>query len=255
MKRIRVIPTLLLHRDGLVKTARFKDPLYIGDPINTLRIFNEKEVDEIVVLDIDATRAGRAPDVARIGELAGECFMPLAYGGGVSSVAQVEAILRAGVEKVVINSAAARDPGLVEEAVRRFGSQAIVVSIDVRRRTFRGARVCTHSGTADIGRTPVEYARAVEALGAGEILLTAIDREGTYAGYDLDLVRQVAGAVGIPVIASGGARGVGDFVEAARAGASAVAAGSLFVFSRQRQGILINFPEPAVLRERLYEAV
>ncbi len=255
MKRIRVIPTLLLHRDGLVKTARFRDPVYIGDPINTLRIFNEKEVDEIALLDIDATRAGRPPDIARIADLAGECFMPLAYGGGVTTVAQVEAILRAGVEKVVINSAAARDPGLVEEAASRFGSQAIVASIDVRRPAWRGTHVRTHGGTSDTGREPAAYARSLESAGAGEVLLTAIDREGTYSGYDLDLVRRVAGSVGVPVIASGGARGIDDFVGAVRAGASAVAAGRLFVFARRRQGILINFPEPAVLRERLYEAV
>lgn len=252
MRRIRVIPTLLLRGAGVVKTVRFSKPVYIGDPINTVKIFNEKEVDEIAVLDITATRERRPPNVARIAEIAGEAFMPLAYGGGITTVQEVEAILRAGAEKVVICSAALRVPGLVEEAARRYGSQAVVVAIDVKKALLRGPRVYLESGSVAAGDDPVRYAIRAEDAGAGEILLNSIDRDGTYQGYDLELIGSVAHAVDVPVIACGGARNIADLAQAVQAGASAVAAGSMFVFHGATRGILVNFPEQAALRQQLY---
>lgn len=248
MRRIRVIPTLLMRNGGLVKTTRFGKAVYVGDPVNTLRILNEKEVDEVVVLDIDASRTGSAPDVARIRRLAGECFMPLTYGGGISSVDQIHTILAAGVEKVVLNSACATAPGLITDAARRFGSQAVVVAVDVRRRWWLGHRTYTHAGTRALGMTPAEAARRAEQMGAGEILLTSIDREGTYLGYDLDLVRPVCAAVSVPVIANGGARAVDDFPRAVAAGASAVAASSMFMFQGPHRAVLVSYPEYGALR-------
>jgi imidazole glycerol-phosphate synthase subunit HisF len=256
MRRVRVIPVLLLTGSGLVKTVQFAKPTYVGDPINTARLFNDKEVDELVVLDIDATREGRGPDIARIAELASECFMPIAYGGGVTSIDHVEQILEAGVEKVVINSAMATRPAVITEAAARYGSQAVVVSIDVRAKRFRGQRVYTHGGRRSTGLTPADAAARAEDLGAGEILVTSIDRDGTYTGYDLEMIRAVSGAVSVPVIACGGARSVDDFLPAVRdAGASAVAAGSMFVFQGPRRAVLVNFPAPAVLHDRLFSTL
>jgi len=244
---------LLLRKGGLVKTVRFGRAAYVGDPINTVKIFNDKEVDELVVLDIDATREGRPPAVRKVEEIAGECFMPLAYGGGITTVEEIGHILHAGAEKVVVNSALATHPGTITEGARRFGSQSIVASIDVRRAWLRGYQVRTHGGSRDLGLGPVEAAlRAVE-LGAGEILLNSIDRDGTYQGYDLELIRSVASAVPVPVVACGGARNVGDFLAATRdAEASAVAAGSIFVFQGVHRAVLVNFPSVAVLNEQLF---
>src|SRR5262245_16732953 len=204
MRKTRVIPTLLLRGAGLVKTTGFRNPVYVGDPINAIRIFNEKEVDELVLLDITASRTGKGPAFATIENIASECFMPVAYGGGINSVEHIRKILGTGVEKVVINSAALLHPDLVREAAREFGSQAIAVSIDVKRRLFGRCEVYCDGGLKGTGHDPVTYARKVQDLGAGEILLASIDRDGTKAGYDLDLVARVAAAVGIPVIASGG---------------------------------------------------
>jgi cyclase len=250
--RIRVIPSLLLSDGGLVKTVKFKSPKYVGDPINAVKIFNEKEVDELVFLDITATAQKRAPNMALIREIATECFMPLAYGGGITTVAQVKEILQAGVEKVVINSALAGNANLLQEAANLFGSQSIVASIDVGKSLFGKYQVCTQNGRKQVSSDPVAYAKAMEAAGAGEIFLNAIHQDGTFAGYDLALIRQVAAAVEVPVIACGGAGKVQDFAEAVKAGASAVAAGSMFVFHGPHRAVLINFPTQATLKEQLY---
>lgn len=248
-----MIPVLLLKGAGLVKTVRFRRPVYVGDPINTLRIFNEKEVDEIVVLDIDATRKGQPPDVRKAQELAGECFMPLAYGGGITSVRQIAEILHAGAEKVVLNSALVSHPQTIVEAAHRFGSQSIVVSVDVRHRLLRGNRVFTHGGRRATGMDPVRAARVAVELGAGELLLNSIDRDGTYHGYDVELVRSVASAVPIPVVACGGARSVSDMLLVVQEGhASAAAAGSMFVFQGVHRAVLVNFPNVSVLDEQLF---
>lgn len=247
MLGMRVIPVLLLAEDGLVKTVRFKAPTYVGDPLNAVRIFNEKEVDEIVVLDVRATPEGRGPDVGRVRELAGECFMPLCYGGGVRTLGHVESLIAAGVEKVAVNSRAVEEPGFVKEAADRFGSSTVVASIDVKKGFFGRPTVWSGGGKRDSKRDPVEFAKEMEAMGAGEILLTSVDRDGTFSGYDLDLVRSVADAVSVPVVACGGAGSLADLHRATEARASAAAAGSLFVFQGPHRAVLISYPSPAEL--------
>lgn len=251
MLKTRVIPSLLLRGAGLVKTHRFGDPKYVGDPVNAIRIFNDKEVDELMLLDINATREGREPPFSIIEEVASECFMPLAYGGGVRTVEHVRRILKLGVEKVVFNHAAWRTPEVLTEASRRFGAQAIVASMDVRRKMFGRYEVYTENGKTGTGIDPVEYARRMEACGAGEILLGSIDRDGVMQGYDVELISRVAGAVGIPVIASGGAGSIADFKAAVQGGAAAVAAGAMFVFQGPRRAILITYPERSQLEAAL----
>lgn len=248
----RVIPCLLMKDGGLVKTRRFKDPVYVGDPINAIRIFNEKEVDELALLDISATAQGRAPNFELIEEIASECFMPLAYGGGVRTMAQVKQLLRLGVEKIIINSALHSDPEFVREAARTFGSQAIVASMDVKRKLLGRQEVFTKNAGTATGIDPVTFARQAQQLGVGEILLTAVDRDGTMVGYDLDLVAKVAQAVNVPVIASGGASSLADFGAAVRQGhASAVAAGAMFVFYGPHRAVLISYPDYDKLRAAL----
>lgn len=248
MLKTRVIPCLLLRGAGLVKTTRFKDPKYVGDPINAIRIFNDKEVDELVLLDITASREGRGPAFATIEEVASECFMPLAYGGGIGSVDDVRRILRLGVEKVVFNHAAWRAPEVLRDASREFGSQAIVASIDVKRKLLGRYEVFADGGTRATGADPIEYAKRMEDAGAGEIFLAAIDRDGTMSGYDLDLVAKVSAAVAVPVIACGGAGRTDDFAKAVASGAGAVAAGAMFVFHGPHRAVLITYPTPAELQ-------
>ena len=252
MLRTRVIPVLLTRGGSLVKTVQFDRFTYVGDPCNTVRIFNELEVDELCLLDITATREGRSPDLELLADLASECFMPLAYGGGIRSLADAERILKIGIEKVVINSAAIDRPELISEIATHFGSQAVVVSIDVGRDLLGHAVVRSHSGTRDRGLQPVEWAQQAETMGAGEILLTSIEREGTWSGFDIGLVREVADAVRIPVVAHGGAgtvEHIGQVVK--QANASAVALGSMVVFQKKGMGVLVNFPEFRALEEAL----
>jgi cyclase len=249
--KTRVIPTLLLRGAGLVKTTRFGDPKYVGDPVNAIRIFNDKEVDELMLLDINATRENREPPFSIIEEVASECFMPLAYGGGIRTVEHVRRILKLGVEKVVFNSAAWRAPEVVTEASRRFGAQAIVASIDVRRKVFGRYEVFVDNGKTGTGVEPVEYAKRMEAAGAGEILLGSIDRDGLMQGYDVELISRVSRAVGVPVIASGGAGSVADFKAAVAGGADAVAAGAMFVFHGPHRAVLITYPERGQLESVL----
>ena len=255
MLRPRVIPALLLRDESLVKTVQFGRFSYIGDPTNTVRIFNELEVDELAFLDITATVDGRDPNLDLLADIADECFMPLAYGGGIRTFDQARAILGIGYEKLVVNSHSFEDPALITRLADHFGSQAVIASIDVRRDEDGRLNVWTRSGTRNTGRDPVDWAREVEALGAGEILLTSIDREGTWSGYDVELVRSVAQAVNIPLIAHGGAASVDDIAEAIRVGgASAVAVGSMVVFQRKGMGVLVNFPTPEQLSASLSTA-
>lgn len=249
----RVVPILLIAGSGLVKTVRFRDPKYVGDPINAVRIFNEKEVDELIILDVLATKAGHPPQFHRIEEIAGECFMPLCYGGGVRDLPTAEKILNLGVEKVAINTIAAEDPAVVSAIAAEFGSQSVVVSVDVKEHLFRGPKVHSAAGSKRLDHGPVEYARRMEELGAGELLLNSIDRDGTQGGFDLELVREVASAVSIPVIASGGASSLSDLLDAILAGASAVGAGSLFVFHGKHRAVLISYPERPTLEELFCE--
>jgi imidazole glycerol-phosphate synthase subunit HisF len=243
MLKVRVIPVLLLKDGGLVKTRRFRDPRYVGDPINAIRIFNDKGADELFILDIVASRQGRGPSFQTVEEIASECFMPLGYGGGVRTVDDIGRLLATGVEKVSLNTAALGSLDLVAAAAAKFGSQAIVVSIDVRHRLLRGYEVYGSSGERATGHKVVEFARRAETAGAGEILLTSIDRDGTGTGYDLKLLKLVSEAVRVPVVASGGAGKLDDFRAAVvDGGASAVAAGRMFVFYGKHQAVLINYP-------------
>lgn len=239
----RVIPALLLRNGGLVKTVRFKDPIYVGDPINAVRIFNEKQVDEVAFLDITATVDGRGPDFDLLANIVSEAFMPFGYGGGITSMGQVERLFALGIEKVILNTATFRTPELVTLAAEIAGNQSVVASIDVRRRMFRGSKVWVESATVSTGRDPVAYAREMEERGAGEILLNSVDRDGTRTGFDLELVEAVSRAVSIPVIALGGAAELEDFRRAVHHGASAVAAGSMFVFHGKRRAVLITYPD------------
>lgn len=246
----RVIPCLLLRGTGLVKTVRFADPKYVGDIVNAVKIFNDKEVDEIIILDIEA-HARRRINWELVTSTASEAFMPMCYGGGVTSVDDIRRLLKAGIEKVSINTAAHENPRLIEEAARTFGSQSIVAGIDVKKGFLGRTQVVTHGGKRKQAPDPVAWAKAVERAGAGEILLTSVDRDGTQSGYDLELVRQVTSAVRIPVIACGGAGKVQHFAEAIQSGASAVAAGSLFVFHGPHRAVLITYPPRAELTKWL----
>jgi cyclase len=244
MLRSRVIPCLLLRGNGLVKTRRFKDPVYIGDPVNAIRIFSEKEVDELVILDIDASRLGKEPNYALIEEMAGEAFMPVAYGGGIRDIEQVKRLIRCGIEKVVVNSSATESLQVIRDSAATFGSQAVVGAIDVKRTLFGGYRVMSRSATVEVPVSVAQHLRALVDAGAGEILLNSVDRDGTMAGYDLALIREVAGSVTVPVVACGGAGTTEHLREAIlNSGASAVAAGSMFVFHGKHRAVLINYPK------------
>ena len=248
MLQTRVIPCLLLQGEGLVKTTRFKDPTYIGDPINAIRIFNDKEVDELIFLDITASREGRGPAFQAIRDFASECFMPVGYGGGIRSLEDARQVLSLGIEKIILNTMALRRPELVSEIAREFGSQAVVVSIDAKKRLLGGHEVFAADGTEKTGLKPAAHAQRMVELGAGEIFLNSIDRDGTQTGYDLALVRSVATAVSVPVIACGGAGSLAHFGEAVAEGhASAVSAGSMFVFHGKHRAVLISYPTRAEL--------
>lgn len=248
MNKTRVIPVLLLRGKGLVKTVKFKDPKYIGDPINSVRIFNEKEVDELVFLDITAAPEGRGPDYELLADIAGEAFMPMAYGGGITKLEQVQRVFALGFEKVVIDTAAYTSPQLIRDAVAIYGSQSIVGCVDVRRTLLGRYELSSHAGKSKQSIGLIEHVRALERLGVGEIIVNSVDRDGTQSGYDLKLIREVSSSVSVPVVACGGASGIEDFADAVNeAGASAVAAGSLFVFVGPHRAVLINYPDRAEL--------
>ena len=227
-----------------MKTVRFGAPKYVGDPINAVRIFNEKEVDELIVLDVDATALGSEPRYELIKSLAAECRMPLCYGGGVTSVAQAERIIGMGVEKVAISAAAVADPDLIARMAATIGSQSVVVVLDVRKTSAGGYEVWTHNGTRATGRPPQELARAAEKLGAGEVVLNSIDRDGAMKGYDLELARDVRAEITIPMTVLGGAGSLSDIGALVREfGLVGAAAGSLFVFKGIYRAVLINYPD------------
>ena len=243
MLSVRVIPTLLLRNNGLVKGCKFKGHKYVGDPVNAVKIYNDKEVDELIFLDITATKDGRCPNFELLEDIASQAFMPFGYGGGLKSAEEVEKIFKIGIEKVILNTAAVDNLDLVKETSSIAGSQSIVVSIDVKKTLFGKYRVYSRSGQIDTKLDPVEFALRAEEAGAGELMICSIDREGGGQGYDLDLTGQVANAVGIPVIASGGAGSLTDFKNAVAQGASAVAAGDMFIFHGKHKAVLITYPE------------
>ena len=244
MLRPRIIPCLLLKDGGLVKTTNFANPKYVGDPINAVRIFNEKEVDELVVVDIDATVHNREPDYRLIKNLAAECRMPLCYGGGVKTIDQIQKIIGLGVEKVALGSVAVNNPQLISEAVERIGSQSIVVVMDVKNKGLLGNkyRLFTHNGTNASSLDPAEFAKKVEALGAGEVLINSIDRDGMQNGYDLKLVTAVRDSTSLPLTVLGGAGSLDDIAALIeKFGTIGAAAGSLFVFKGKYRAVLISY--------------
>ena len=248
----RVIPVLLLRGEGLVKTVRFAAPAYLGDPRNTVRIFNEREVDELVLLDITATARGTGPRLDLLREIVDEAFMPLAYGGGIRTPDEARAVLALGVEKVVLSTHAVRDPALVGACADAFGSSSVVVCLDVRRSLLGRYEVVVANGTERTRQRPADLAAEMVRRGAGEIVVQSVDRDGAMGGYDVALVRSVADAVPVPVVALGGAGSLADLAAAvAEGGASAVAAGSLFVFHGRHRAVLVNYPDAPVLRALL----
>lgn len=252
MLRTRVIPCLQLIDDSLVKTVKFGNHGYIGDPINTVRIFNELEVDELCFLDIRATIQNREPNLKILSEIAAECFMPLSYGGGVNSVKMAQKILNIGFEKIVINTIAAKNPDIISEISEQIGSQSVIVSIDVKKNWLGSYSVYIKDGTKKIKMDPFEYAQLIEDKGAGEILLTSMNQEGTWSGYDIDIIKQISDSVNIPVIAQGGASSVDDVADVVNiGGASAAALGSMVVYQQKGMGVLVNFPDKKELEWRL----
>ncbi len=253
----RIIPCLLVRNKGLVKTVQFKDTKYVGDPINAVRIFNEKEVDEMIVLDIDATAENREPDYLMIENLAAECQMPLCYGGGIKTAEQARRIFALGVEKVAVSSAAVDDSDLVDRMSAGVGRQSVVVVLDVKKRFLGGKYdIWTQNAQRSSKREPVEFAREMEARGAGEIVLNSIDQDGMMKGYDFALVEAVREAVSIPITILGGASSLADISELIRRhGIIGAAAGSLFVFKGKYKAVLINYPNPIEKEKLIREAV
>jgi imidazole glycerol-phosphate synthase subunit HisF len=248
MNKTRVIPVLLLHGQGLVKTVKFKEPKYIGDPINAVRIFNEKEVDEIVFLDITATPEGRQPNFNLLSDIAGEAFMPMAYGGGISNLGDVRRIFELGFEKVIINSTAYENLALISEAAAMFGSQSIIGCVDVRKSLLRRYELYSASGKIKRKVALIDHLEELVKSGVGEIIVNSIDRDGTMEGYDINLLHEVSTQVSVPVIACGGAGNIDHLVQAVHDGkVSAVAAGSFFVFVGPHKAVLINYPDRSVL--------
>lgn len=244
MLRTRVIPVLLLMDGGLVKGKEFKKHRYVGDPINAVKIFNEKQVDELIFLDISATNEKRDPDFDLISDIASETFMPFGYGGGIKNISTIERLFSLGVEKVVINTEAFYNPKLITQAASVAGSQSVVVSIDVRKSIFGNYEVYVENGSVRTRLDPVSYAKKMEELGAGEIVLCSIDREGTGKGYDLNLIKQVTDSVNIPVVCLGGAGNINDLARARQScNVSGLAAGNFFVFHGKHKAVLITYPD------------
>ncbi len=244
MIRTRIIPCLQLIGESLVKTVKFGQHGYIGDPINTVRIFNELEVDELCFLDIRAAIENREPNLSILRQIADECFMPLSYGGGVRDFNTAKNILSIGFEKIVLNSITHSYSQLVKELSEHFGSQAVIASIDIKRGLLGRYSVYTQDGRIKTDKDPVEWAQTLERLGAGEILLTSMDREGTWTGYDIEITRKISDAVSIPVIANGGAGCVEDIVKVVKEGhAAAASVGSMVVYQKKDMGVLVNFPD------------
>lgn len=255
MIKTRVIPCLSLKDAGFYKTTRFRKPIYLGDPINILKIFNEKEADEIVILDITATLEGKEPNFNLLSEMASECFMPLGYGGGITNLDQMSKLFGMGFEKICLNTAAIENARLVERAATKFGSQSIVVCLDVKKTAIKGYQMFTRSGEQATGVGPVDAAVEMERLGAGELIVNSIDRDGMMQGYDTKLLKQVSDAVNIPIVALGGAGNMDHFVAVAKVGGiSAVGAGSMFVFQGPHRAVLINMPSGDELDKALATA-
>ena len=243
MLRPRIIPSLLLHDKGLVKTVNFKSPKYVGDPINAVRIFNEKEVDELAFFDIDASVLNQEPDYGLIEKLANQSRMPLCYGGGVKTVEQAQRIFSLGIEKIALSSAIIENPQLVTRIAERVGSQSVIVVLDVKKKLLGGYEIYTHNGKKATGINPIKFAKEIEILGAGEIIINSIDQDGVMKGYDMNLIDKIAESISIPLTVLGGGGSLADIEKVIdKHGVVGVAAGSLFVFKGPYKAVLINYP-------------
>jgi imidazole glycerol-phosphate synthase subunit HisF len=254
MLRPRIIPSLLLHDKGLVKTVKFKNPHYVGDPINAVKIFNEKEVDELAIFDIDATVLGREPDYGLIEKLANQSRMPICYGGGVKTVEQAQKIFGLGIEKVALSSSIINDPKLISEISERVGSQSVIVVMDIKKKLLGGYEIHTHNGKKSTGIDPVSFAIKVQEFGAGEIIINSIDQDGMMKGFDMNLISKIREVVNIPVTVLGGAGNINDIKKMIhKYGIIGVAAGSLFVFKGKYKAVLINYPDRNIKEQIYYE--
>jgi cyclase len=243
-----VIPVLLLKKSGLIKTVKFKDPVYVGDPLNAVKIFNEKEVDELIVLDTECTASKQDINLPFLKSIASECFMPLCYGGGIKTIQDIKNVLACGIEKVSINSAAIKNPQFIRQASEYFGSSTIVVSIDYKKNFWGKKIVFTSGGAISSDMDCIEVAQMAADSGAGELLLNSIDRDGTMSGYDLELLSKLSNQVSVPVIACGGAGSIQHLEEAASIGINGLAAGSMFVFKGKHKAVLINYPSQSEIK-------
>lgn len=252
MLKTRIIPVLLMKKRGLYKGINFKNHKYVGDPINTVKIFNDKEVDELILLDIEASKLNKPIDFSYIKEVVSEAFMPVSYGGGIKTVEDAKKLFALGVEKIVLNTNAVLNPDLVRELVDVFGSQSIIFSLDVKKTLF-GERVFIKSGIEKTKFLPQALALKMQELGVGEIILNNIDRDGTFKGYDIDLIKKITSITKIPVVALGGAKDLEDLRKAIDAGAHACAAGAMFVYHGPHRAVLISYPKYDELRKILEE--
>jgi len=252
----RIIPTLLVHKKGLVKTVKFKDSKYVGDPINAVRIFNEKEVDELMVLDIDATVDGKEPDYKMIEKLASECRMPLCYGGGIKTVKQAQKIFNLGVEKIALSSAVVETPALVKDIASKVGTQSVVVVLDVKKKLFGGYEIVTHNATKKSGIDPVIFTQELEKLGIGEIIINSVDNDGRMEGYDLNIIEKVKEVSSVPMTVLGGAGSLDDIsVVIKKYGIIGISAGSLFVFKGKYKAVLINYPSYDIKEKLILDSI
>jgi len=243
MLRPRIIPSLLIQDNGLVKTVNFKNPKYVGDPINAVRIFNEKEVDELAIFDIDATAKNLEPNYSLIERIANQSRMPLCYGGGVKTVEQAQKIFGLGIEKIALSSAVLQNPQLITQIADRVGSQSVIVVLDVKKKLFGGYEIFTHNGKKSTGINPFKFAEEAQKLGAGEIIINSIDQDGVMKGYDMGLIDKVREKISLPLTVLGGAGSLNDIKEVIdKHGIIGVAAGSLFVFKGVYKAVLINYP-------------
>ena len=254
MLRPRIIPSLLMHDKGLVKTVKFKNPKYVGDPINAVKIFNEKEVDELAIFDIDSTVLGREPDYGLIEKLANQSRMPICYGGGVKTVEQAQKIFGLGIEKIALSSSVINDPKLISKISERVGSQSVIVVMDIKKKLLGGYEIYTHNGKKSTGIDPVSFAIKVQELGAGEIIINSIDQDGMMKGFDMNMISKIRDVVNIPVTVLGGAGDINDIrTVIQKHGIIGVAAGSLFVFKGKYKAVLINYPDRNIKEQIYYE--
>jgi len=253
MLKTRIIPTLLLKNRGFYKGIKFKNHNYVGDPINIIKIFNEKEVDELIIFDIIASKENKPIDFSYLKEVVSEAFMPIGYGGGIKTIEDAQKLFSIGIEKVILNTNAILDFELVQKLVDKFGSQSIVFSLDYKKKLFGKYKVFIKSGTKKTKYSPIDIALKMEKLGVGEIILNAIDKDGTFSGYDVETIQQIASKINIPIIASGGAKDLKDFKLAKMAGAHACGAGSMFVYHMPHRAVIISYPKYEEIRKILGE--